>query len=353
MKRLLFVLLSCIGLSVSAQDVAVKSNLLYDAALNINGGVEFGVAPKWTVDVTGDGSASCGTVTATIVTSDKGTLTLSQPDLVTHDLHPIENNSLESGVPTYITASPVEGYQVRYYEINGNRINGNIFVATEDVTVSATFSPIAANNYIAMEVESNTPLSFGISGIDPETEVEIDWGNGEWQTMTIDNVSIKRIDGNSKGTTVRINGLIDYFDCAENELISLDVTHNVTLATLDCYWTGITSLDLSKNTELGKLDCSYNSLGSLDLSNNPKLFSLSCYNCELTSLDLSANTELEEAIVRNNSLAIFVFPVLAASSFIISVLNIFISNYLTQVILILKFIFSMIYFLSLQLFFHI
>ena len=52
MKRLLFVLLSCIGLSVSAQDVAVKSNLLYDAALNINGGVEFGVAPKWTVDVT-------------------------------------------------------------------------------------------------------------------------------------------------------------------------------------------------------------------------------------------------------------------------------------------------------------
>ena len=52
MKRLLFVLLSCIGFSVSAQDVAVKSNLLYDAALNINGGVEFGVAPKWTVDVT-------------------------------------------------------------------------------------------------------------------------------------------------------------------------------------------------------------------------------------------------------------------------------------------------------------
>ena len=258
---------------------------------------------KWTVDVTGDGSASCGTVTATIVTSDKGTLTLSQPDLVTHDLHPIENNSLESGVPTYITASPVEGYQVRYYEINGNRINGNIFVATEDVTVSAILSPIAANNYIAMEVESNTPLSFGISGIDPETEVEIDWGNGEWQTMTIDNVSIKRIDGNSKGTTVRINGLIDYFDCAENKLISLDVTHNVTLATLDCYQTGITALDLSKNTELGKLNCSYNSLGSLDLSNNPKLFSLSCYNCELTSLDLSANTELEEAVVRNNSLA--------------------------------------------------
>lgn len=258
---------------------------------------------KWMVDVTGDGSATCGTVTATVVTSEMGTLALSQPDLVSHELHPVENNTLESGVPTYITASPAEGYQVRYYEINGQRINGNIFAATSDVTVSAVFIPIAANNYIAMEVESNTALSFGISGIDPETEVEIDWGNGEWETMTIDNVSIARLEGNSKGTTVRINGLIDYFDCSENDLISLDVTHNATLATLDCYWTGITALDLSKNPELGKLNCSYNEIGTLDLSKNTKLFSLTCYNCELTTLDLSKNIALEEAVVKNNSLS--------------------------------------------------
>ncbi|CCX94092.1 leucine rich repeat domain protein [Bacteroides sp. CAG:20] len=153
-----------------------------------------------------------------------------------------------------------------------------------------------------MGVESNASLSFGISGIDPETEIEIDWGNGEWQTMTIDNESITRIDGNSKGTTVRINGLIDYFDCSENDLKSLDVSHNAILATLDCYWTGITALDLSKNTALGKLNCSYNSIGTLDLSNNKALFSLSCYNCELGSLDLSNNTELEEAVVKNNEL---------------------------------------------------
>ena len=258
---------------------------------------------KWTVDVKGDGSATCGTVTATIVPSEMGTITLSQPDLVSHELHAVENNTLESGVPTYITASPAEGYQLRYYEIDGQRINGNIFAASENVTVSAVFIPIAANNSIAMEVENNVPFSFGISGIDPETEVEIDWGNGEIETMTIDNESIVRLDGNSKGMTIRISGLIDYFDCSENDLISLDVTHNATLATLDCYWTGITSLDLSKNPELGKLDCSYNEIGTLDLSKNTKLFSLTCYNCELTSIDLSNNTELEEAVIRNNSLS--------------------------------------------------
>lgn len=209
---------------------------------------------------------------------------------------------MEAGVPVYITATPIENYQVRYYEINGERINGSIFATTENVTVSAVFVPTASNNYIEMGVESNASLSFGISGIDPETEVEIDWGNGEWQTMTIDNESITRIDGNSKGTTVRINGLIDYFDCSENDLKSLDVSHNAILATLDCYWTGITALDLSKNTALGKLNCSYNSIGTLDLSNNKALFSLSCYNCELGSLDLSNNTELEEAVVKNNEL---------------------------------------------------
>ena len=215
----------------------------------------------------------------------------------------LKTSPRSSTVPTYITASPAEGYQLRYYEINGQRINGNIFAATENVTVSAVFIPIAANNYIAMEVENNVPFSFGISGIDPETEVEVDWGNGEIETMTIDNESIVRLEGNSKGTTIRINGLIDYFDCSENDLISLDVTHNATLATLDCYWTGITALDLSKNPELGKLDCSYNEIGTLDLSKNTKLFSLTCYNCELTSIDLSNNTELEEAVIRNNSLS--------------------------------------------------
>lgn len=33
--------------------MAVKTNLLYDALLNVNGGVEVGLSPKWTLDVSG------------------------------------------------------------------------------------------------------------------------------------------------------------------------------------------------------------------------------------------------------------------------------------------------------------
>lgn len=39
--------------AVSAQSVAIKTNLLSDALLNVNGGVEVGLAPKWTLDVSG------------------------------------------------------------------------------------------------------------------------------------------------------------------------------------------------------------------------------------------------------------------------------------------------------------
>lgn len=37
-----------------SQNVAVKTNLLYDATATINAGAEIGLAPKWTLDVSGN-----------------------------------------------------------------------------------------------------------------------------------------------------------------------------------------------------------------------------------------------------------------------------------------------------------
>lgn len=52
-----FLLLAFIlGLSALArgQNVAIKTNLLYDAAANINAGIEVGLAPRWSIDVSAD-----------------------------------------------------------------------------------------------------------------------------------------------------------------------------------------------------------------------------------------------------------------------------------------------------------
>lgn len=48
-----FVLAVVSALPLHGQDVAVKSNILYDAILTPNIGVEVGLAPKWTLDVSG------------------------------------------------------------------------------------------------------------------------------------------------------------------------------------------------------------------------------------------------------------------------------------------------------------
>lgn len=60
-KKLTCLLLLAMALffaqEVKAQKVAVKTNIVYDIAANINAGVELGLAPKWTFDVSGNFNA--------------------------------------------------------------------------------------------------------------------------------------------------------------------------------------------------------------------------------------------------------------------------------------------------------
>ena len=56
MKKLLTIALFCFGFSAGAfaQKVGIKTNLLYDATTTMNLGIEFGLAPKWTLDISGN-----------------------------------------------------------------------------------------------------------------------------------------------------------------------------------------------------------------------------------------------------------------------------------------------------------
>ena len=51
---LLTVLLTCWMMPAGAQNAAVKTNILYDATATVNVGMEFGLAPKWTLDLSGN-----------------------------------------------------------------------------------------------------------------------------------------------------------------------------------------------------------------------------------------------------------------------------------------------------------
>lgn len=56
MHRFLFGLLLILAttFTMKGQNVALKTNLLYDASATINLGLEFGLSPKWTLDVSGN-----------------------------------------------------------------------------------------------------------------------------------------------------------------------------------------------------------------------------------------------------------------------------------------------------------
>ena len=59
MKKILFrMAMVFVGMMLAtqlqAQKVVVKTNLLYDATATINAGIEFGLAPKWTLDLSGN-----------------------------------------------------------------------------------------------------------------------------------------------------------------------------------------------------------------------------------------------------------------------------------------------------------
>lgn len=56
-KFIVAVIFCLLGLNIKAQDVAVKTNILYDAFKNINLGVEAGLSPRWTMDISGDFNA--------------------------------------------------------------------------------------------------------------------------------------------------------------------------------------------------------------------------------------------------------------------------------------------------------
>ena len=55
MKKTLLLILMFFAIGYAhAQKAGIKTNLLYDAAANANLGVEVGLAPRWTLDVSGD-----------------------------------------------------------------------------------------------------------------------------------------------------------------------------------------------------------------------------------------------------------------------------------------------------------
>ncbi len=87
---------------------------------------------------------------------------------------------------------------------------------------------------------------------------------------------------------------LEYLNCQNNNIASLDLSPFSALETLICYNNQFTSLDLSNSSTLQTLLCAGNNLGSIDLSALSNLIDLNVGSCGLNSLDVSNNGNLEK-----------------------------------------------------------
>jgi len=90
--------------------------------------------------------------------------------------------------------------------------------------------------------------------------------------------------------------------CSNNALSVLDITQNTLLTFLECDDNSLSTLNLTQNVALEDLRCENNALNTLNLTQNPALATLECRNNLLTSLDLSQNTALVSLVCNDNLL---------------------------------------------------
>ena len=128
--------------------------------------------------------------------------------------------------------------------------------------------------------------------------------NGQVLTSDIDNVTTLEIvgEGISDLTGIEDFAALEILNCADNQLIALDLSQNLMLRELETWYNFfLTSLNVTNNGNLTYLDCSQNNLTVLDLSGNLLLEMLFCGNPEydiiqqnfLIDLDLSNNLALK------------------------------------------------------------
>ena len=79
---------------------------------------------------------------------------------------------------------------------------------------------------------------------------------------------------------------LEYLDCFNNELISLDLTTNTNLTYLQCAYNSLTVLNVNVLSELRYLYCYHNNITSFDIINLPNLELINFDDNLLTSLNL-------------------------------------------------------------------
>ena len=204
-------------------------------------------------------------------------------------------------LPIYIMSAPVDlkNKEVTVMVISSDGKKYECVKTPSRAYEAGTRYGLTCDNLVQSNVvfEDENFKAYCIENFDSDGDGEISFAEAKVvPDIIVNNQGISSL----KGIEHFIN--LTWLSCYDNQLTSLDVSHNTALRQLDCYSNQLTSLDVSQNTALTKLSCRSNQLTSLDVSQNTALKTLECSSNQLTSLDVSQNAELEELWSDSNPL---------------------------------------------------
>lgn len=272
---------------------------------------------NWTVDEEGDGSASMEPVQLTVKEVEGGTYKVYRR--IFNDNNVWEKNYEEAvdgmvtpGYVNVIRYEAEEGKTFQGVKINGELVSDSLFFVTADAEIEAVFSADANSNqkYITLDVYPGQESQYGFAADEPNTEISIDWGDGQLVKGTLSNSEFTYFDGKTEGSQVKVYGDVTYINIesypyfgVDNRIKAIDLSHNNGIHQLNAYFNELTSIDVTNQPNLWSLDVSMNEeIDALDVTNNPELRELSAYSTEIEELNLNNNTKLLYLDVKNTFL---------------------------------------------------
>ena len=216
--------------------------------------------------------------------------------------------SLDASHSTALTSLDCRGNNINTLYVSNNSLPGIRIDADDDVTVIGKDAPAPTPEPTPTPAPTPEPTPTPVISDSTFWEWAVTQydtsGDGELSQNELD--AVTGIDCSGLGFTsmegINLFGNLRYLDCTDNQLASLDVSHNTALTTLILWNNQLTSLDVSHNTALTYLDCDQNQLKSLDISQNTALITLYCSVNQLESLDVSHNTALTRLYCSDNEL---------------------------------------------------
>lgn len=269
-------------------------------------------------DIQGNGTASMDSIAIQQLPIEAGTYRLEQisADEQFNTWNSISNKAIP-GFPIKISTQAPEGQEFVGVEINGELITDSIFVVSASASIRPIFTATTTSNSVVLTVAAGTPQEYFITAANDDTEISIDWGNGEPEKIKVGYDT--HVKGTASGTKISIYGEIIGLDVAsypgvgyDNKIKAIDLKNCKQLKKLSTYMNFIETIDLSGLKELEELDCAYNNLTELNLDDNAKLRIVKAYgnhierfkptnNKQLVVLDLRKNW-LEEVDLAQNAL---------------------------------------------------